>query len=174
MENVGCTRIRDQSPGGKCVSCDIVNAVKWLFHAPHPCRFIHRVLFFVQKVVKYYSIFGALNLSILIVMPVLRNVHELPFLTWAPYDVQKSLVLFYLHYAFHFGNALYAGGGNIAVNMFVYTTLVVIEYFLNLLGARLQRLGNVNGRQNNMNAQHKQSCYRDIISCVKLHLQIDR
>lgn len=108
------------------------------------------------------------------VMPMLRNVHELPFLTWLPYDIQKSLPFFYFMYAFHFGNAVYAGGSNLAVNMFVYSTLVMMEFCLNLLGARLTRLGYGDGQPQNTNLQRKVSCYKDIIKCVQLHLQIDR
>lgn len=98
-------------------------------------RLLHRALFFVRKLVKYYSIFGAMNMFVLVLMPVVRNVHELPFPTWLPYDVQKSLSFFYFMYSFQFGNALYAGGANLAINMFVYSTLVVMEFCLNLLGA---------------------------------------
>lgn len=111
---------------------------------------------------------------VLVLMPVVRNVHELPFPTWLPYDVQKSLSFFYFMYSFQFGNALYAGGANLAINMFVYSTLVVMEFCLNLLGARLMRLGFADGKSANTNLPHKASQYKELIKCIQLHLQIDR
>lgn len=114
---------------------------------------------------RYNTIFGAVNLSVLIVMPVLRNVHEIPFPMWTPYDVNKSLPFFCFMYAFQLGNAIFAGGANLAVNMFVYLTLVMMEYALNLLGARFMRLGTAIDQSAN---------YKDIVNCVKLHWQIEK
>lgn len=186
MELTGCTGIPDHRCRREGVSVQYsseVNSEQFSFYSVvlrtcflslSSCRHLKRALFLIRKVVKYYTIFGVVNLFVLIIMPVLRNVHELPFLMWTPYDIQKSLPFFYFMYAFHCGNAFFAGGGNLAVNMFVYSTLVVMEFILHLLGARMKRLGYGDGQPINTNLNHKVSYYREVIYCVKMHLRIDR
>lgn len=137
-------------------------------------RYLHRAIFFIRKLIKYYTIFGAVNVTVLMMMPVMRNVRELPMHTWAPYDIQKSWPFYVFMYLFQLGAGVYAGGSNLAVNMFVYSTFVIMEFCTNLLGARLMRLGFNDSPAITRNKWHKASHFRSIIDCVRLHLQIDR
>lgn len=78
-------------------------------------------------------------------------------------------------YIYQFGNVVYAGGLNIAVNMYLFSTFVYVNFSLLLLGGRMRRLGYPSGHyeQYTTTPKMKQSFYKEICSCIQFHLKID-
>lgn len=127
---------------------------------------------YIRKIINYYSIFGAVNLTILIIIPLLTLDYRLPFYLWIPFDIYRSKYIFGTVYFYQFCCAIYAGGGNIAVNMYTYSMLVCLEFYIKLLSARLKRLGHDVRMVKNEKLGEKVSFYNETIRYVLLHLKI--
>lgn len=127
---------------------------------------------YIRKIVHTYSLFATLNLIILILMPLLTN--KLPFNSWYPFDVHKANYRYYLAWLFQFGCGIFAGGSNIAVNMYIYSVLVCVEFCLNLLGMRLMGLGHKKKQMAWSNQRETVTLYREMVELILLHIQIDR
>lgn len=59
---------------------------------------------------------------------------RLPYMMLVPFGFDKTNIGFYIMYIYQFGNVVYAGGTNIAVNMYLFATFVCVDFSLLLLG----------------------------------------
>lgn len=132
-------------------------------------RFVERGRFFIGKVVKYYTIFDALNLALLMAMPFLVHEHRLPMETLTPIDYYKHKYAFVILYVQQVGDAFFAGGTNLAVNMFMYATFVETEFLISLMGKRVQEIGH---DIDCMRCPKRVSYYREMLESVKYHTEI--
>lgn len=108
--------------------------------------------------------------------PVLERKKHLPFPMYVPFAIDETNIGFYLTYLYQFGNVVYAGGINIAVNMYIFDAFVCVNFFLSLLSSRISRLGYSSGYNEcyTNTPQIKQSFYREVCQSIELHLKIDR
>lgn len=108
--------------------------------------------------------------------PVLEQKRRLPYNMYVPFGIDRTNIGFGLAYLYQFGNVVYAGGINVAVNMYLFDAFVCVNFFLILLSSRVSRLGYASGyneRYTNV-PQRKQLFYRDVCESIELHLKIDR
>lgn len=108
-------------------------------------------------------------------MPVLMWERRLPYFMYIPFGIDRTNFGYGLLYAYQFGNSVYAGGLNIAVNMYLFGMFVCITYFLSLLGSRVSLLGHASG-QNGGKIQTpnlRRSFYREMCENIEFHLKID-
>lgn len=129
----------------------------------------------ITKIINPYSCFGAINLLVAYLTPLMEWKKRLPYMMLVPFGFDKTNVGFYLMYIYQFGNVVYAGGTNIAVNMYLFSTLVCVDFFLLLLGCRVRRLGYPSGQneQYTVTPKSKESFYREMCGCIRFHLKID-
>lgn len=101
---------------------------------------------------------------------------RLPYFMYIPFGIDRTNFGFGLLYAYQFCDSVYAGGLNIAVNMYLFGMFVNIEYFISLLSSRVSTLGlesncDNSGRIKTPNS--RKSFYREMCEIIKLHLKID-
>lgn len=108
-------------------------------------------------------------------MPIFQEGRNLAFNLWLPYDPFKTNIAFYLTYFHQFGCVIYAGGSNIAINLYVFSILICLNFYLMLLNERVKRIGYVNGYNDDTKSTQfmKTSFYREMIDRITLHLKID-
>lgn len=140
------------------------------------CRHIVEAESYIKRFVTPYSLLGAANLIVLIIMPLFESERRLPFLAWFPFDVYRSTIRFYSIYVMQFACAVFAGGCNVSINMYIYSILVYFNFFLRLLNVRASRLGFASGfnEKYTKTPVKKLSFYRDTIECISFHLKIDK
>lgn len=95
---------------------------------------------------------------------------------YVPFGIDHSDVGFCLSYLYQFGNVIYVGGINVAVNMYIFDAFAFANFFLSILGSRVSRLGYKSGynEQYTKISATKKSFYREMCQCIELHLKIDR
>lgn len=136
------------------------------------CSHVERALVFIKKLVKYYSLLGALNGVMLVTKPILANDGTLPMETLPAFDHSKHRAFFWLSYLNQAGNDFFAGGSNVAVNLFVYCVLVCIEFAVNVLGDRLKRLGHSVESRKPAHGNDGRN-YSELIEDVRFHIEIE-
>lgn len=138
-------------------------------------RCVERAKIHIQKILNVYGIFGWINLGVLLVMPIFQKGRNLAFNLWLPYDPFKTNLAFYLTYFHEFGCVIYAGGSNIAINLYVFSILICLNFYVTLLNERVKRIGYANGYNDDSKSTQfmKTSFYREIIDRITLHLKID-
>lgn len=107
--------------------------------------------------------------------PALERKKRLPYNMYVPFAIDETNIGFYLTYLYQFGNVVYAGGINIAVNMYLFDAFVCVNFFLSLLSSRVSRLGYSSGYNEyyTKTPHNKQSFYREVCQLIELHLKID-
>lgn len=139
-------------------------------------RIVDHAKYQIIKIIDNYSIFGAVNLMVAYLTPVIERNKRLPYIMYVPFAIDETAVGFYVAYLYQFGNVLYAGGINIAVNMYLFSAFTSVNCFLSLLSSRVRCLGYPNG-VNEMwtnTPTHRKSFYKEICECIEMHLKIDR
>lgn len=113
---------------------------------------------------------------VLILAPLFESKPRLPFFTWLPFDTYASTFSFSMVYAFQFLCAVYAGGSNVSVNMYIFLVLDCVNFILQLFNTRLANLGYANYMEHQASEIpfKKISFYRETIECIMLHLKIDK
>lgn len=108
--------------------------------------------------------------------PVMERKKHLPYIMYVPFGIDKTNVGFYVTYLYQFGNVVYAGGINIAVNMYLFDAFVFVTFVLSLLSCRVRRLGYSSGynEEYTNTPNKKQSFYRELCQSIEMHLKIDR
>lgn len=108
------------------------------------------------------------------VMPVLMWERRLPYFMYIPFGIDRTNFGYGLLYAYQFGNSVYAGGLNIAVNMYLFGMFVCITYFLSLLGSRVSLLGHTSGQNGGKikTPNLRRSFYREMCENIGFHLKI--
>lgn len=94
---------------------------------------------------------------------------RLPYFMYIPFEMTRTNFGFGLLYAYQFFCDIYAGGLNLAVNMYLFGMFVCITYSLSLLGSRVSLLGHSRGGQ----IESIQSFYREMCEIIEFHLKID-
>lgn len=117
-------------------------------------------------------VFVIFTLVLIYIAPALMWEKRLPYFMYIPFELDKTNFGFGLMYAYQFGNDVYAGGLNVAVNMYFFGMFVCITYTLSLLGARVSSLGHSRGAKI-QTPQVKQSFYREMCEIIEFHLKID-
>lgn len=131
----------------------------------------------MDKIINGFSWFAALNMLVLVMAPLLEAKIRLPFPTWMPFDIYKSKILFWMIYGYQAGVATFAGGSNIAVNMYIFIVLDIINFILELFNTRVAVLGYANDMKKhsaNTVPHSRVSYYEDTVECIELHLQIEK
>lgn len=108
--------------------------------------------------------------------PVLARQRQLPYSMYVPFGIDQTEIGFYIAYLYQLGNVVYAGGINIAVNMYLFDAFVSVNFFLSLLSSRARRLGYDSGYNEwyTKTPNFKQSFYREVCYLIELHLKIVR
>lgn len=108
--------------------------------------------------------------------PVMERKKHLPYIMYVPFGIDKTNVGFYVTYLYQFGNVLYAGGFNIAVNMYLFDAFVFVNFVLSLLSSRVTRLGYSSGYNEEYTKipNTKHSFYQEICQLIEMHLKINR
>lgn len=115
---------------------------------------------------------------VLIIVPVFEWNRRLPFFTYLPFgmDIDKeNNFIFGFVYMFQVACAVYAGGSNIMVNMYTFSILVCVNFFLLLFSSRIKRLGYSGGYSEHWTdlPHNKISYYNELIHYINMHLKID-
>lgn len=95
---------------------------------------------------------------------------------YVPFGIDETNVGFCLAYLYQFGNVVYAGGINIAVNLYLFDVFVFVNLALALLSSRVKRLAYPSG-YNELYTRtpiKKKSFYREVCQLIKINLKIDR
>lgn len=125
-----------------------------------------------MRIAEIYEIFGAVNLTIMVLMPLTTGARHLPFIFWLPFDPLTSSFRYYFSYVYQAMCAIIAGGINLSANMFIFYVLICLNFNFALLSERIQHIGyndlNANGLQSQM------EYYKDIIDHINIHLKINR
>lgn len=100
---------------------------------------------------------------------------RLPYFMYIPFGMDRTNFGFGLLYVYQFGNDIYAGGLNIAVNMYLFGMFVNITYFISLLSARTSLLGHANDTNGGRikTPTSRKSFYREMCAIIGFHLKID-
>lgn len=138
------------------------------------CRLLDVSKFNIVKIINIYSIFGALNLMVMYSIPIMIHERRLPFFMYVPFGIDQTTIGYCFMYLYQFGNVVYAGGLNIAVNMYLFAMFVCMTFFLSLLSSRLSRLGYSKGSNEiwTKTPYLRQSYYREVCGLIELHLKI--
>lgn len=137
--------------------------------------FVDDAKFHITKEINNYSCFVIFTLILITIAPVLMWERRLPYFMYVPFGIDQTNFGFGFLYAYQIGNEIYAGGLNIAVNMYLFGMFVCITYFLSLLSSRVSRLGHENGynRGRIKTPILRMSFYRDMCDIIEFHLKID-
>lgn len=110
------------------------------------------------------------------VTPIMERKRHLPYIMYVPFGIDKTNVGFCLAYLYQFGNVVYAGGINIAVNLYLFDVFVFVNFVLSLLCSRVKRLGYPSGYNElyTTTPAIQKSFYRQVCQMIELHLKIDR
>lgn len=86
-------------------------------------------------------LFFGLSLTVMMTRPVVANDRTLAATTVAKFDHEEHLFWYWSMLIYQLLDAFFAGGGDFAINLFLYFIIICIEFVINLLGARLRRFG---------------------------------
>lgn len=138
-------------------------------------RFVDVAKFHITNVINNYSLFVIFTMVLIYVAPVLMWERRLPYFMYIPFGIDRTNFGFGILYAYQFGNDIYAGGLNIAVNMYLFGMFVCITYFLSLLCSRVSLLGYANDRNDGRlkTPVSRVSFYRGMCDIIGFHLKID-
>lgn len=114
-------------------------------------------------------------MAFIYVSPLLIWERRLPYFMYVPFGLDRTNFGFGLLYVYQMGNQIYAGGLNIAVNMYLFGMFVSITYFISLLSSRISLLGYENGYNGGRikTPSSIKSFYREMCEIIEFHLKID-
>lgn len=138
--------------------------------------FVGAAKFHITKVINNYSYFVIFTMVLIYIAPALMWERRLPYFMYIPFGIDRTNIGFGLLYAYQFGNDIYAGGLNIAVNMYLFGMFVNITYFISLLSSRVSSLGhecNYNDSRRIKTPTTRKSFYREMCEIIAFHLKID-
>lgn len=138
-------------------------------------RYVETAKFHITKVINNYSIFVIFTMAFIYVSPLLIWERRLPYFMYVPFGLDRTNFGFGLLYVYQMGNQIYAGGLNIAVNMYLFGMFVSITYFISLLRSRISLLGYKNGYNGGRikTPNSIKSFYREMCEIIEFHLKID-
>lgn len=102
--------------------------------------------------------------------PIVGGEKELPITTVVRFNHEQHIIWYWLMYINQLLNAFFAGGGEFAINLYLYFIIICIEFVMNLLGQRLMSLGNEKARELS-HAQHVKD-HKKIVELVRYHIEI--
>lgn len=102
--------------------------------------------------------------------PVVSDDYGLPFTTVLQFNHEKHLVWYWLMVINQLLNAFFAGGGEFAINLYLYFIIICIEFAMNLLGSRLKSFGNEKNRKTSSSQRKKD--HEKAIELIRYHIEI--
>lgn len=93
----------------------------------------------------------------------------LPLTSLVQFDHQKHPFCYWMLYVYMFGNAIFAGGSEFAINLYLFFIIISIEFVINLLGARLRRFGH--SKIEELRTNQAELNHKAVVKLIKCHIE---